>query len=339
MATNDKRAGYRLQVPLDASSVQDFKPERAVKVVAFDSQGRTYEDLVKLDEKGRGTASLAIDELRGNLRVLVGPEGASAEQLKNLQTITMNVSKRQWGGKAELVLSPVEISHYYWWWWIRWCRRFKISGVVRCANGNPVGQSAKVGCKMIHISTDYVYDGNGPRPYREDNPVDPQSAYGKTKLEGEILCQKYNPESIIIRTSWLYSAFGNNFVKTMVRLGNERSELGVIADQIGSPTNAADLARAILTIISSAAKDEKRFIPGIYHYSNEGVASWYDFTKAIFEIAKINCLVKPIATEDYPSPAQRPPYSVMNKSKIKLIFGLQIPHWRDSLTEYFQKNK
>ena len=138
MATNDKRAGYRLQVPLDASSVQDFKPERAVKVVAFDSQGRTYEDLVKLDEKGRGTASLAIDELRGNLRVLVGPEGASAEQLKNLQTITMNVSKRQWGGKAELVLSPVEISHYYWWWWIRWCRRFKISGVVRCANGNPV---------------------------------------------------------------------------------------------------------------------------------------------------------------------------------------------------------
>lgn len=197
-------------------------------------------------------------------------------------------------------------------------------------------QSAKVGCKIIHISTDYVYDGKGPRPYKEDNPVDPQSVYGKTKLEGEILCQKYNSESLIIRTSWLYSAFGNNFVKTMVRLGNERSELGVIADQIGTPTNAADLARAILTVISNSVKGDKAFVTGIYHYSNEGVASWYDFTKAIFEITKINCQVKSIATEDYPSPVKRPPYSVMNKSKIKLIFGIQIPHWRDSLTEYFQ---
>lgn len=198
-------------------------------------------------------------------------------------------------------------------------------------------QSAKTGCKMIHVSTDYVFDGNGPRPYREDGRVDPQSAYGRTKLEGELLCQKLNPESLIIRTSWLYSAFGNNFVKTMVRLGNERSELGVIADQIGTPTNAADLASAILTIISSVKSGEKAFVAGIYHYSNEGVASWYDFTKAIFDIAEINCFVKPIATEDYPSPVQRPPYSVMNKSKIKLIFGLKIPHWRDSLTEYFQK--
>lgn len=200
-------------------------------------------------------------------------------------------------------------------------------------------QSAKVGCKMIHISTDYVFDGNGPRPYREDDRVDPQSVYGKTKLEGELLCQKYNPESLIVRTSWLYSAFGNNFVKTMVRLGTERSELGVIADQVGTPTNAADLARAILTIISTVASDETKFISGVYHYSNEGVASWYDFTKAIFDITGIDCLVKPIATEDYPSPVKRPPYSVMNKSKIKLIFGLQIPHWRDSLTEYFQKKQ
>ncbi len=200
-------------------------------------------------------------------------------------------------------------------------------------------QSAKADCKMIHVSTDYVFNGNGPRPYREDQPTDPQSAYGRTKLEGEIQCQRLNSESLIIRTSWLYSAFGSNFVKTMVRLGNERSELGVICDQIGTPTNAADLARAILTIISSVEKGEKAFVPGIYHYSNEGVASWYDFTKAIFEITQINCFVKPIATEDYPSPVQRPSYSVMNKSKIKLIFGLQIPHWRDSLTEYFQKNK
>jgi len=198
-------------------------------------------------------------------------------------------------------------------------------------------QSAEIGCKMIHVSTDYVFNGRGPRPYKEDDPVDPQSAYGKTKLEGEVLCQKFNPESLIIRTSWLYSAFGNNFVKTMIRLGNERDELGVIADQIGSPTNAADLAAAVLTIISSVENGSKSFVPGIYHYSNEGVASWYDFTKAIFDIAGINCSVKPIASEDYPSPVQRPAYSVMNKSKIKLIFGLQIPHWRDSLIEYFQK--
>ncbi len=197
-------------------------------------------------------------------------------------------------------------------------------------------QSAKIGCKMIHISTDYVFNGNGPRPYKEDNLVDPQSAYGQTKLDGEILCLQSNPESLIIRTSWLYSAFGNNFVKTMLRLGNERTELGIVADQIGSPTNAADLASAILTIISSVLNQTKSFIPGIYHYSNEGVASWYDFTKAIFDIVGINCLVKPISSEDYPSPVKRPAYSVMDKSKIKTTFGLQIPHWRDSLKKYFQ---
>lgn len=197
-------------------------------------------------------------------------------------------------------------------------------------------QSAKIGCKMIHISTDYVFNGNGSRPYKEDNLVDPQSAYGQTKLDGEILCLQSNPESLIIRTSWLYSAFGNNFVKTMLRLGNERTELGIVADQIGSPTNAADLASAILTIISSVLNQTKSFIPGIYHYSNEGVASWYDFTKAIFDIVGINCLVKPISSEDYPSPVKRPAYSVMDKSKIKTTFGLQIPHWRDSLKKYFQ---
>jgi dTDP-4-dehydrorhamnose reductase len=197
-------------------------------------------------------------------------------------------------------------------------------------------EAAKVKSKIIHVSTDYVFDGKGPRPYKEDNMVDPQSAYGRTKLDGEIQCLRNNNASMVIRTSWLYSAFGNNFVKTMLRLGNERAEIGVIADQIGSPTNAADLALAILTIISSDVSRTKSFIPGIYHYSNEGVASWYDFTKAIFEIAEINCFVKPIASEDFPSPVQRPAYSVMDKSKIKLTFGLQIPYWRDSLKSYFQ---
>lgn len=204
------------------------------------------------------------------------------------------------------------------------------------AVGILASEAAKVKSKVIHVSTDYVFDGKGPRPYKEDNMVDPQSAYGRTKLDGEIQCLRNNNASMVIRTSWLYSAFGNNFVKTMLRLGNERAEIGVIADQIGSPTNAADLALAILTIISSDVSRTKSFIPGIYHYSNEGVASWYDFTKAIFEIAEINCFVKPIASEDFPSPVQRPAYSVMDKSKIKLTFGLQIPYWRDSLKSYFQ---
>lgn len=204
------------------------------------------------------------------------------------------------------------------------------------AVGILASEAAKVKSKIIHVSTDYVFDGKGPRPYKEDNMVDPQSAYGRTKLEGEVECLRNNNASMVIRTSWLYSAFGNNFVKTMLRLGSERAEIGVIADQIGSPTNAADLALAILTIISSDINRTKSFIPGIYHYSNEGVASWYDFTKAIFEIAEINCFVKPIASEDFPSPVQRPAYSVMDKSKIKLTFGLQIPYWRDSLKSYFQ---
>lgn len=212
--------------------------------------------------------------------------------------------------------------------------------IATLLNATAVGilsaESAKVKAKIIHVSTDYVFNGNGPRPYKEDNKVDPQSVYGRTKLEGEIECLRNNVASMVIRTSWLYSAFGNNFVKTMLRLGSERSELGIVADQIGSPTNAADLAQAILTIISSDVNLTKSFIPGIYHYSNEGVASWYDFTKAIFEIAEINCFVKPIASEDFPSPVQRPAYSVMDKSKIKLTFGLQIPHWRDSLKTYFQ---
>jgi dTDP-4-dehydrorhamnose reductase len=199
-------------------------------------------------------------------------------------------------------------------------------------------QSAEIDCRIIHVSTDYVFNGKGPRPYKEDDRVDPQSVYGRTKREGEKLCQKMNANSLIIRTSWLYSAFGNNFVKTMIRLGNEKPELGVIVDQIGTPTNAADLAQAILTIISSVISVEKPFVSGIYHYSNEGVASWYDFAKAIFELGGINCKARPIATEEYPSLVPRPPYSVLNKSKIKLTFGIQIPHWRDSLRVYFQES-
>ena len=200
-------------------------------------------------------------------------------------------------------------------------------------------QAVSIGCRMIHISTDYVFNGRGPRPYKEDDRVDPQSAYGKTKLEGEILCLQKNPESMVIRTSWLYSALGNNFVKTMLRLGAEKDELGVIFDQIGTPTHAADLARAILTIISLVESGEKVFETGTYHYSNEGVTSWYDFARAIFDLSGTPCRVRPITSDEFPSAVQRPPFSVMNKSKIKRIFGLQIPYWRDSLIDYFQKKQ
>lgn len=197
-------------------------------------------------------------------------------------------------------------------------------------------ESAKNACRMIHISTDYVFDGTATRPYDENAPVNPQSAYGRTKLEGEKLCRQNNPESIIIRTSWLYSAFGNNFVKTMLRLGRERDELRIVADQTGSPTNAADLALAILTIISSVENGLKSFEAGTYHYSNEGIANWYEFTLAIAELAGLRCKVTPITTAEYPLPAHRPAYSVMDKSKIKRIFDFEIPHWKDSLKQYFQ---
>ncbi len=198
-------------------------------------------------------------------------------------------------------------------------------------------QSAKINCRMVHISTDYVFDGKASHPYAEEAPVKPQSAYGRTKLEGEQLCLKNNPQSIIIRTSWLYSAFGNNFVKTMLRLGSERGELRIVADQVGCPTNAADLAHAILTIISSVVAGQKPFEAGIYHYSNEGATSWYDFTVAILEKAGLSCSVVPITTAEYPLPAPRPAYSVMDKSKIKRIFGIEIPHWEESLNNYFSK--
>lgn len=188
------------------------------------------------------------------------------------------------------------------------------------------------GTRLIHISTDYVFDGENAHPYREDNPVNPQSVYGQTKLEGEQAILNSGAEAIIIRTAWLYSAHGNNFVKTMIRLGKERETLNVVADQVGTPTNANDLARAILTIIQSSVQEPGAFVPGIYHYSNEGVASWFDFTKAIFEyLPEITCTVSPIGTEKYPTPAKRPAYSVLDKSKIRSIFGIAIPYWRESL--------
>ncbi len=180
--------------------------------------------------------------------------------------------------------------------------------------------------KVVHVSTDYVFDGTNHIPYRENQEVSPATVYGKSKLAGEQALIESCKESVIIRTAWLYSSFGNNFVKTMMKLGTERDSLNVIFDQIGSPTYAADLAEAILKVISS-----EKFVPGIYHFSDEGVCSWYDFTKTIHKIAGISCNVQPIESKDFPVRTPRPHYSVLNKAKIKSTYGIKIPHWEESL--------
>lgn len=181
---------------------------------------------------------------------------------------------------------------------------------------------------MIHISTDYVFNGTKHTPYVEEDTPCPNSVYGSTKLAGELGVMKFCKKSMIIRTAWLYSTFGNNFVKTMIRLGREKKQLGVIFDQIGTPTYAHDLAVVIMTAVNKGIK------PDVYHFSNEGVISWYDFTKAIHRIAGITtCQVKPIHTTEYPTPASRPAYSVLDKTKIKQVYGVEIPYWEESLTE------
>jgi dTDP-4-dehydrorhamnose reductase len=195
----------------------------------------------------------------------------------------------------------------------------------------------KTGARFIHISTDYVFNGESSTPYVEEDKVDPKSIYGKTKLQGEQNCTKENPDTLIIRTSWLYSAFGNNFVKTMLRLGKERDLLKVVFDQIGTPTYASDLAKVIMAIISRFELDNQYFVPGVYHFSNEGVASWYDFAKAIFEISDIECKVIPVRSSEFPTPAKRPGYSVLDKSKIKNTYGITIPYWKDSLKNCIEK--
>lgn len=189
-----------------------------------------------------------------------------------------------------------------------------------------------VGGTMVQVSTDYVFDGTAHEPYREDDATHPTGVYGRTKLAGEEEVIRGCTGSMVIRTAWLYSTYGNNFVKTMLRLGKEKEELGVIFDQIGTPTYARDLAGAILQIVKQGIK------PGVYHYSNEGVCSWYDFTRAIHRIAGITtCRVKPLHTEEYPTPAERPHYSVLDKTKIKDAFGIEIPWWEDSLREMIKE--
>ncbi len=188
--------------------------------------------------------------------------------------------------------------------------------------------------KLIHISTDYVFDGTAHRPYVESDSVNPKSVYGTTKCDGEKGMCLINPaNSVIIRTSWVYSAYGNNFVKTMLRLGKERDTLGVIFDQVGTPTYAKDLARALLDIVPKLCNENVE----IYHYSNEGVASWYDFAQEIMALADIECHINPIETKEYPTPAARPAYSLLNKGKFKATFDMEIPYWKTSLKACLQR--
>lgn len=184
---------------------------------------------------------------------------------------------------------------------------------------------------LIQVSTDYVFDGTSYTPYTEDMPTNPTGVYGDTKLAGEMAAAVSCSRTMIIRTAWLYSEFGKNFVKTMIQLGSTKSELGVIFDQIGSPTYAYDLAQIIFTAI------DRGIVPGTYHFSNEGVISWYDFTKAIHRLAGITtCHVRPLHTSEYPTPAKRPHYSVLDKTKIKQTYGVEIPYWEESLNRCIQ---
>ena len=232
----------------------------------------------------------------------------------------------------------------------------KIDGIVNCAAYTAVdkAESNKQLCRLlntdapgflaeaiekrhgwiIQISTDYVFDGTKHTPYVETDKPRPNSVYGSTKLLGETEVAKHCKNAMIIRTAWLYSIYGNNFVKTMIRLSEEKSQLGVIFDQIGTPTYAGDLANVIMVAIN------KGVYPGVYHFSNEGVISWFDFTKAIHRIAGIkSCNVKPLHTKEYPTPAARPAYSVLDKTKIKETYGIEIPYWEDSLKECVERLK
>jgi len=204
-------------------------------------------------------------------------------------------------------------------------------------NGDGVGLVAalcsRYNTKLVHVSTDYVFNGAGTTPYKETGTTDPVNYYGYTKLLGETLALQKNEHTIIIRTSWVYSTYGNNFVKTMIRLMKERPEIKVVADQVGSPTYALDLAKAIMDIITCPAG----FTPGIYHFSNEGIISWYDFAVAIKEGKQLNSIVHPIPTTAYPTPAKRPAYSVMSKEKIAGTFGIKLKNWKDSLDECLAK--
>jgi dTDP-4-dehydrorhamnose reductase len=250
---------------------------------------------------------------------LENPEGISAFFGKNKFDICINCAAYTAVDKAE---SEKE-------------RAFRINGE---AVGRIASECRKIKIPFIHISTDYVFDGTATSPLREDDPVNPVNAYGASKLSGEELALKNNPATVVIRTPWVYSSFGNNFVKTMLRLMRERKELNVVSDQFGAPTYAADLASALIKIATVLTQpgNSSEHHAGIYHYANEGKISWYDFAESIRVLSGSPCVVHPIPTEQFPTPAKRPAYSVMDTRKIRETFGLEIPFWKDSLKRCLQ---
>lgn len=196
---------------------------------------------------------------------------------------------------------------------------------------------AELGARLLHLSTDYVYRDDANTPILEDYPTGPTGVYGATKLEGDLRVLAALPGALVVRTSWVYSFFGNNFVKTMLRLGRERGKLNVVFDQIGSPTYARDLAGALLEIVRIAQENPEKDFGGIYHYSNEGACSWYDFAIAIFALSGVSCSVAPIRSSAYPTPAKRPPFSLLDKTKIKDTFQFSVPYWRDGLQHCLER--
>ena len=277
--------------------------------------------------------------------LVTGSNGQLGSEIRDLET-NYNGFNFYFTGSIDLdICNSVTLEHYI--------NDNKIEAVINCAAYTAVDKAeeeaelakkvnsegvlnlvnavAKVNGKLIHISTDYVFDGNSFLPYQESDEVNPIGVYGNTKRRGELAVINADIDGIVIRTSWLYSAYGNNFVKTMLRLGNERDELGVIFDQVGTPTNASDLAKTCLDILIYNKRANINSKGNLYHFSNEGVASWYDFSVAIMALGKVDCHVKPIETKDYPTTAKRPHFSVLNKSKIKKDFEIEIPFWRDSL--------
>ncbi|MBT4764947.1 dTDP-4-dehydrorhamnose reductase [bacterium] len=283
------------------------------------------------------------------MRILV--TGKNSQLGKSIHKLVANTKKTDdlvFVGREELDLnSESDISHYF-------NNNDKFDIIINCAaytqvdkaekevelanqiNHLAVKQLANISNKqkirLIHISTDYVFDGESNKPYMETDKTNPINVYGKTKLSGEKALQEAMPtNAIIIRTSWVYSEFGNNFVKTMLELGKQRGELNIVGDQIGSPTYAADLAEVILKIIDNKNYQDKEWLTKIYHYSNEGEISWYEFAKEIFKMTKIDCKVNSITTDEYPTLANRPKDSVMNKGKIMKEFDMEILNWKNSL--------
>ena len=272
--------------------------------------------------------------------LITGSNGQLGNEIRNIHTSVAN-STFFFTDVEELNITDAEAI-------LAFCKTNTIDTIINCAaytavdkaedepetaslvNTKAVENLAKAAraceAKIIHISTDYVFDGTAHEPYRETNICQPNSVYGHTKREGELKLLDLCPDGVIIRTSWLYSTYGNNFVKTIMRFGQEREQLKVVFDQIGTPTYAADLAQAILAIV-----DQKCAVGGIFHFSNEGVCSWYDFAISILKKKEISCLVNPVVSTEFPTKAIRPKYSVLNKKHIKESYQLTIPHWEDAL--------